>query len=188
MAVFQHFGIVGDRERFLDTYNPNWYETYRTLGLPEGEWATADRIWLDTYHQNPPDLYPFARSTLEALKQHGYAIGLVTSGNRDRVSNELDRHRLKNIFEARVYFEDTEQKKPHPAPLRTALARMGILASQSAYVGDRPEDILMGRRTGSFTVGVESAYVTRDALEVALPDLILPHAGHLPDSLGPRRD
>ncbi len=45
----------------------------------------------------------------------------------------------------------------------------------------------MGQQTGSFTIGVMSAYVTREALEAASPDLLLPNAGHLPDTFCPRR-
>jgi beta-phosphoglucomutase-like phosphatase (HAD superfamily) len=43
-AVFRHYGIELNREIFLSTYNPNWYETYKTIGLPSEEWANADRI------------------------------------------------------------------------------------------------------------------------------------------------
>jgi phosphoglycolate phosphatase-like HAD superfamily hydrolase len=114
-------------------------------------------------------------------------MGLVTSGNRERVSQELEQCQIEDFFAARVYFEDTKEKKPHPEPLLSALAKMGIPAKKSAYVGDRPEDILMGRQTGAFTIGVESAYATRTELESAAPDLIFPDAGYLPEQFGPRR-
>ncbi|MFQ5790458.1 MAG: HAD family hydrolase [Acidobacteriota bacterium] len=185
MAVFQHFGIPADGDRFLTTYNPNWYETYRTVGLPEEDWEKADRLWLEHYHRNPPRLYPFARRTLEALCKHGYELALVTSGTRDRVIGELAGYDLKRFFSATVCFEDTRDKKPHPAPLRKALERMKRAPATSVYVGDRPEDILMGRRTGTFTIGVESNYVTRTLLEKAAPDLILRHAGQLLARFGP---
>jgi pyrophosphatase PpaX len=187
MAVFKHFGVPANRQHFMDTYNPNWYETYRQVGLPEEEWATADRIWLDTYHQNLPELYTFTQKTLETLHEYGYDIGLVTSGNRKRVSDELVRYGLKELFSARVCFEDTREKKPHPAPLLAALEHMGIPPDESVYVGDRPEDIAMGRQTGAFTVGVESAFGTREDLEAASPDLIVPDVGHLPARFGPKR-
>ena len=186
MAVFQHFGITGNQERFHETYNPNWYETYRRLGIPQSEWDRADQIWRRTYGRYPPELYPFARATLETLIEKGYALGLVTSGNRDRVIPELERYRLEDFFSTRVYCEDTKEKKPHPAPLTTALERMGADVSRSVYVGDRPEDIAMGQQTGSFTIGVMSAYVTREALEAASPDLLLPDASHLTETFGPR--
>jgi HAD superfamily hydrolase (TIGR01509 family) len=186
MAVFEHFGIPTNERHFMATYSPNWYQTYRRVGLPEESWTTADRIWLEAYHREPPELYPFARKTLETLKERGYDMGLVTSGNRKRVSEELERYGLKEFFSARVYFEDTQEKKPHPAPLLTALEQMRISAAKSAYVGDRPEDIFMGRRTGAFTVAVVSSYVSRQELEAARPDLIVPDAGHIPARFGPK--
>lgn len=187
MAVFEHYGIPLDHQRFLSTYSPNWYETYRRVGIPSEEWSNADEIWREHYHQNPPELFPFARRTLEALSSYGYSLGLVTSGNRDRVVKELDEKGLASFFAALVCFEDTQQKKPHPAPLLMALESMKQQASKAAYVGDRPEDILMGRRAGSYTVGVESAYVTLEVLEAASPDVIFPNAGHLPRRFGPRK-
>ena len=117
LKVFQYYGMELDRKSYLATYNPNWYETYRRVGIPSEEWATADRIWRQTYAESPPDLYPFARRTLEALRQCGYSLGLVTSGNRDRVTRELDRHQIATLFSVKVCFEDTNEKKPHPAPL-----------------------------------------------------------------------
>jgi HAD superfamily hydrolase (TIGR01549 family) len=187
MAVFEHFGIPADRRHFMETYNPNWYETYRRVGLPEEQWENADRIWLETYHRSQPELFAFTRKTLEALRVYGYELGLVTSGNRKRVSDELARHGLKEFFSASVFFEDTREKKPHPAPLLNALESMEISPAESVYVGDRPEDITMGRQTGAFTVGVVSAYGTRDELEAVSPDLIVPDAGHLPARFGPKR-
>ena len=56
----------------------------------------------------------------------------------------------------------------------------------TVYVGDRPEDIEMGRQVGTYTVAVESEYGPRRLLEDAEPDLLLPHAGHLPDRFRPR--
>ena len=185
LAVAHHFGIPFDRERFLATYNPNWYESYRALGLPEEEWERADQIWLETYGRLAIQLYPFSRSTLSTLAAHGYLLGLVTSGNRDRVERELAVFGLERAFSVLICYEDSARKKPHPEPLLTALEVTGQAAAQTVYVGDRPEDIRMGLSVGTFTVGVESAYGTRSELEQAAPDLLLPDAGHLPAHFGP---
>jgi HAD superfamily hydrolase (TIGR01549 family) len=188
MAVFRHFGIQVDRERFSTTYNPNWYQTYRSIGLPEESWKEADRIWRAAYSREQPDLFSFTRSTLEILRSRGYDLGLVTSGDRERVSLELDRYGLMEVFSASVFCEDTEEKKPHPEPLRMALSRMDKKASESVYVGDRPEDIIMGREAGAFTVAVKSDFVTHHELETASPNWILPDAGHLTKRFAPLRD
>ena len=186
MAVFRHFEIPVDRERFLSTYSPNWYISYRLLGLPESKWNEADHIWLDTYGREQPELYPFAHRTIETLSQNGYTLGVVTSGNRERVTKELERHELEEVLSTVVCFEDTKRKKPDPEPLLVALEQLKRQPEEAAYVGDRPEDILMGKKMGSYSIGVESPFGTRELLEEAFPDLILPDAGHLPGRFGPR--
>jgi HAD superfamily hydrolase (TIGR01509 family) len=183
VTVLRHFGIEVDRKRFLETYSPNWYESYRLLGVPETEWDNADQLWRRTYRQQTSVLFPFAAETLERLRQAGMNLGLVTSGNRERVLHELDRFRLHGVFSAVVCFEDTHEKKPHPAPLTRGLAQLSAEASTAVYVGDRPEDIYMGRSVGTFTIGVESEYGQREILEEAAPDLVLPDASHLPETV-----
>lgn len=184
VTVLRHFGIEVDRKRFLETYSPNWYESYRLLGVPETEWSNADELWRRTYHQQTSELFPFAAEMLGRLREAGLALGLVTSGNRERVLHEIDRFSLHGIFSAVVCFEDTHEKKPHPAPLTLGLEQLSASASTAVYVGDRPEDIVMGRRVGTFTIGVESEYGPREVLEEAAPDLLLPNASHLPESFG----
>lgn len=183
ITVLRHLGIDMDRDRFLETYSPNWYESYRRLGIPESEWHNCDRLWRKAYAQQTKELFSFVPELLESLIEAGYLLGLVTSGDRDRVHEELASFRVKELFSSVVCFEDTEEKKPHPAPLTRALERLELPAIESIYVGDRPEDIEMGRRVGAFTVAVESEYGPREVLERAEPDLLLPHAGHLKDEV-----
>lgn len=184
VTVLRHFGIDLDRERFLETYSPNWYETYRILGVPETEWGNADRLWRQIYHLQTSELFPFAASILERLRQAGMSLGLVTSGDRERVLREIDRFGLQGVFSSVVCFEDTHEKKPHPAPLTRGLEELGAVPSTAVYVGDRPEDIYMGQTVGTFTIGVESQYGPWEILEQAAPDLLLPDVSHLPDRLG----
>lgn len=183
MGVLRELGVEVDRERFLETYSPNWYESYEKLGVPRRLWEEADRMWRRIYHQQTSELFPFVATMLRRLTEAGFTLGLVTSGNRDRVQGELERFDLQEHFSVTVYFEDTHEKKPHPAPLTCALGKLEVDASLTVYVGDRPEDIEMGRRVGTYTVAVESEYGPRRLLEEAEPDLLLPHAGHLPEKL-----
>lgn len=180
VTVLRHFGIDVDQKRFLETYSPNWYESYRLLGVPETEWGNADRLWRKTYYQRTSELFPFAAEMLVRLREAGLALGLVTSGDRERVRHDIERFTLQGIFSAVVCFEDTHEKKPHPAPLTLGLKQLAADAATAVYVGDRPEDIMMGRRVGTFTIGVESEYGTREILAEAAPDLLLPDASHLP--------
>ena len=184
ITVLQHYGIEVDRERFLETYSPNWYESYEKLGVPREEWDNADQMWRRTYRNEVSEPFPFVRQLLVSLRDAGLTLGLVTAGNRDRVVGELDNFELGEFFSVVVCFEDTEEKKPHPAPLTRALVHLDVTPQATVYVGDRPEDIIMGQKVGAYTVGVESEYGPRSVLEEAAPDLILPHAGHLVDNFG----
>jgi pyrophosphatase PpaX len=181
ITVLKHYGIDVDRERFLETYSPNWYESYETLGVPREEWDNADQMWRRTYHDQTTEPFPFVRELLSRLAGAGLTLGLVTAGNRSRVRRELEDHGLGEFFAVVVCFEDTEEKKPHPAPLARALEHLAVAPQGAVYVGDRPEDIVMGKNVGAYTVGVESEYGPRSVLEEVEPDLILPHAGHLVD-------
>ena len=183
IAVLRHYGIDVDRERFLETYSPNWYESYEKLGVPREEWDNADQMWRRTYRNEVSEPFPFVRQLLTSLRDAGLTLGLVTAGNRDRVAGELEEFALGQFFAVVVCFEDTEEKKPHPAPLTRALEHLEVAPHATVYVGDRPEDIVMGQKVGAYTVGVESEYGPRSMLEEAAPDLILPHAGHLVDNL-----
>ena len=184
IAVLEHYGIDIDRERFLETYSPNWYESYEKLGLPREEWDNADQMWRRTYQTQVSEPFPFVRHLLEHLRDAGLTLGLVTAGNRERVHPELNDFELSEFFAAIVCFEDTEEKKPHPAPLTRALEHLDVAPQATVYVGDRREDIVMGQKVGAYTVGVESEYGPRSMLEEADPDLILLNAGHLVDNFG----
>ena len=183
IMVLKHYGIEVDRERFLETYSPNWYDSYEKLGLPRDEWDNADQMWRKSYRDQTTEPFPFVRGLLSRLNETGLTLGLVTAGNRTRVRRELGDHDLGGFFDVVVCFEDTEEKKPHPAPLKRALEELDVAAEATVYVGDRPEDIVMGKNVGAYTVGVESEYGPRSVLEQAGPDLILPHAGHLADRI-----
>lgn len=184
IAVLRHYGIEVDRNRYLETYSPNWYESYEKLGVPREEWDNADRMWRRSYHEETSDPFPFVVEMLDKLRGAGLTLGIVTAGNRDRVRRELGHHGLEAFFAAVICFEDTEEKKPHPAPLTLALEHLDVAPEVTVYVGDRPEDIVMGQRVGAYTIAVESEYGPRSVLEEAAPDLILPNAGHIPGQFG----
>jgi HAD superfamily hydrolase (TIGR01509 family) len=170
--LFGSFGLGFDRALFERSYSPNWYHTYATVGLPEARWAEADQLWLRLYAEEQPELLPGAREVLQRLEAQGLVQGLVTSGSRERVAGELVTRELVHFFRTVVCGEDTRQKKPHPEALLLALERLGIGASEAAYVGDSPEDIEMARAAGVVSAGVPGGFPNREALRAARPDVL----------------
>lgn len=170
-TVLVPLGIAFDRTRFQETYSPNWYKTYETLGLRKELWSEADLRWTQQYARESRQLVPGAREALERLAEAGLPQALVTSGNRERVKHDLALLEVKTFFRTVVCAEDVERRKPHPEGLLMALEQLGLETASVAYVGDSPEDVEMARAAGVFAIGIPGGFPNRDALRASAPDL-----------------
>ena len=185
LSVFEHFGIRMDEARYQATYRPDWHETYRQLGIPEDRWDEAGAIWSRKYleRRSAVKLLPGALGALRALSDRELRLGVVTSADRQRFHEDLDRLGLADRFGALVAFEDTQNKKPHPEGLLLALSRLGVDPRNALYVGDRPEDVAMGKSAGTRTAAIVSDFSHGAMLRSATPDVLLPAIGDRPGFL-----
>jgi len=170
VRMFAEFGIAFDRATYASTYSPDWYHTFRCVGLPEDRWADADERWLAHFASEPIALIDGAREALEMLARHGVSVGIVTSGSRPRIERELAEHGVAHHFHHVVCGTDGHRRKPHPDALHAALAQLDVAPHDAAYIGDSPEDVLMARAANVFAVAVPGAYPNREALRAAGPD------------------
>jgi HAD superfamily hydrolase (TIGR01509 family) len=182
LAMFKEMGIAWGIEELERNYSPNWYQVYRTAKLPKNKWPEADRLWRAHYSHHRPKLISGARRVLSKLRTR-HRLGLVTSGDRDRVMQQLREFRLIRLFLARVCSGDTLRKKPHPEPLRLALRQMELDPDACVYVGDAPQDVEMARRAGVRAIGVLGPFPTEERLRAARPECILSSIEELPDVL-----
>jgi HAD superfamily hydrolase (TIGR01509 family) len=182
LAMFQEMGVAWGLEDLARHYSPNWYDVYRAAGLHESRWSAADLSWRAQYANYKPKLITGAQTLLAALNRK-YDLGLVTSGDRDRVLRQLREFRLLRLFSARVCGGDTVNKKPHPEPLQTALRAMGREPQNCVYVGDTREDVQMARSAGVQTIGVMGPFPTARRLRLSRPDLLLSSLQELPAAL-----
>jgi HAD superfamily hydrolase (TIGR01549 family) len=169
-------------DQLAQHYSPNWYDVYRAAGLPEQHWSAADTAWRKHYSEFRPKLIPGARKVLTAVGRR-YKLGLVTSGDRDRVLRQLREFRLAKSFSARVCSGDTAHKKPHPGPLNFALQCIGLAPEHCIYVGDSPEDVQMAKSAHVRVIGVLGPFPTEKRLRASKPDLLLTSITELPAAL-----
>ena len=182
LAMFREMEIPWGLEELTQHYSPNWYDVYRAAKLPRHRWDAADRAWRTQYANHKPLLIKGARQILAKLfKQH--LLGIVTSGDRDRVIGQIHEFRLRHLFKSRVCSGDTRQKKPHPAPLLLALREMRLKPADCVYVGDAPHDVEMARRAGVLAIGVLGPFPTEERLRASKPDLLLNSLADLPAAL-----
>jgi len=182
LAMFKEMGIPWGLTELEKNYSPNWYQVYRAAGLPRKRWEEADRAWRIHYAKHRPELIAGARRVL-AKVGNAHRLGLLTSGDRDRVTRQLREFRLTRLFSARVCSGDTLRKKPHPEPLRLALRQMQLHPSVCVYVGDAPQDVEMAGRAGVLAIGVLGSFPTEKRLRAAHPEFLIESIQELPDIL-----
>ncbi len=179
--AFAELGLPFDHETYRTVYSPNWLSVYEGLGLPQEHWQRADELWTRHYGELSAELIEGAGETLAKLRQKGYRMGVVSSGNYDRVNREVEEHGLNGLFEVVVCHEQISNRKPHPEGLETAMRALGCARTEVCYVGDTPEDIEMGKGAAVLTVGVRSDYPTSWKLESSQPDILIESLTRLTD-------
>ncbi|HVC34300.1 MAG TPA: HAD-IA family hydrolase [Chloroflexota bacterium] len=138
--------------------------------------------------------FPGVRSTLDALRQRGYVLGLVTSKGRQIAERGLRLIELDDCFATAVFQEDSERHKPHPEPLWVALDRLGRRDRplDTLYVGDSTHDLQAGRAAGVQTAGALWGPFPPESLATEAPDYLLDSIGDLLSvcvwTAGPRGD
>ena len=179
--AFADLGVAFGLEAYEAAYSPNWYRTYEALGLPRDMWDKADELWTRHYRGQTAEMIPGAVETLRALQHDGYRLGVVTSGQEERVCREIAASAVTDIFEVVICHEHISNRKPHPEGLQIALARLGVSPEQAGYVGDTPEDVEMGQQADVLTVGIRSNYPSSARLLVAEPDIYIESISRLTD-------
>ncbi len=178
-SMFDALGMKWSREELLRHYSPNWHRVYRAARLPRARWDEADRLWRRFYRKHRPELQRGALRVLRALEKR-YTLALVSSGSGARVRRQLREHKVAPMFRTKVCSEDAPRRKPHPAPLRIALAKLRIAPDVCVYVGDAPEDIEMAHRAGVRAIGVLGGSPVPDRLRAASPDATIETIRELP--------
>jgi putative hydrolase of the HAD superfamily len=94
-----------------------------------------------------------AVEVLKTLQRLGIALGLVTNGTVRVQAQKLDILGLRSYFRTVVVSEAVGLEKPHAAIFQHALDGLGLRADHAWFVGDHPEnDILGAWRVGLCTV------------------------------------
>ena len=135
--------------------------------------AVSAEVYRDYQRKNADRLvkiFPEIKELLEALREKGYRIGIVTSRTRVSANAYLEKFGIEDYFDDMVTCDDTEIHKPNPEPLLLAMEKMGVTKEESIMVGDGAFDIKCANNAGVKSVLVgwritgESALI-RDAEE-----------------------
>jgi HAD superfamily hydrolase (TIGR01509 family) len=175
--VMDAFGLPFDEVVYRRHYVPDWRLMYLRLGIPGDRLDEANELWHATFAAGT-DVVAFdgTAKALQALRNDGADLGIVTAGDRSIVVPQLERTGLAELLPIRVFGDDLAVHKPDPAPLRRALQMLGLAdrPNAAAYVGDAPTDMRMAVAAGCRAVGVTSVLGDPDELRAAGAEEIAP--------------
>lgn len=135
--------------------------------------ARAHEGFLEHYGRDPgahTRLYPGVRECLDALRERGLPLALVTNKPSAFIAPLLEGVGLADHFALCLGGDSLATKKPDPAPLLHVSGHFGIAPSACLMIGDSRHDIAAGRAAGFRTLAVPYGYNHGEPVALSRPD------------------
>jgi putative hydrolase of the HAD superfamily len=117
--------------------------------------ATVDALVEDfgRYSWQECILFNDTLPVLEALKERGHSLGIITNGSREYQRTKLKTPGLASCFDLIVVSGEEGIAKPDVGIFQLAADRLGVTPADCVFVGDNPStDILGAHQAGMETV------------------------------------
>lgn len=155
------------------------------LGVDESASAQLVRDYRARFETAAPTLVRPAPGLHEALDAFPHTpMAVVTTKAVEPARTVLRALGVEARFGAVVGVDTVRRPKPDPEGARVALARLGVGALHSVFVGDTIMDVLAGRACGARTVAVLHGHGDEAELRASAPDAIVTDLRELPDAIG----
>ncbi|MEK3696064.1 MULTISPECIES: pyrophosphatase PpaX [unclassified Paenibacillus] len=117
--------------------------------------------------------FPHVNETMEGLLSRGIKLGIVTTKIRPTTLKALEMFDLLKYMETIVTVNDVSQAKPHPEPVLTAVANLGVDPARTLMVGDSAVDIQSAKAAGVRVAAVAWSLKGEEMLRKYNPDYII---------------
>jgi HAD superfamily hydrolase (TIGR01509 family) len=118
------------------------------------------REWLAT---NGIPLAPGAKAAIDAVRDRGLVLGLVTGSPREQVLPVLEQHGLGPVFRCVITRDDVRESKPHPDCYLAALSALRVTSDRAVAVEDSASGLAAAKAAGLACVAVRTEWsVTHD--------------------------
>jgi pyrophosphatase PpaX len=135
-------------------------EIVEYIGIPSREVVeelAPDRVeellplWLNYQGQflSESRLFPGVLEVLQSLSRSGLGLGVVTGQNKGELEATRRHVGIDALIDVWICADDAAFTKPHPAPVRLALERLGCPPDQAVMIGDTRFDMEAGRGAGT---------------------------------------
>lgn len=130
-------------------------------------------------------IYPGVTELLENLRARGLPLAVVTNKAEAFTLPLLERMAIAHHFDTVVGGDTLAVKKPDPAMLLLACARLGVAAGQALMVGDSANDAFAARNAGMPVLLVSYGYSEGMPVDTIECDGLLSNALEVLDHIGP---
>ena len=148
--------------------------------IPDAEWQALIARRKAIYREMAETRFKLFPRTEEALVRLSarYRLGVLSNTFRD-LFDALFPGRLRNLFQATLFFDEVPDPKPSPAPMLTMMDRLGVDRRRCGYVGDAVEDVQMARAAGVRAFALPTGACGAEELRAAGADWVGPDLGAL---------
>ena len=153
---------------------------------PDQAPALMDRFLRAYRNPGRPHLtsvYPGVARVLDQLRADGQRLCVCTNKVEQAAVEVLEELGLAAKLDAIVGADTVPARKPDPAHVLAALARIGVQPGQAVMVGDGPNDAVAGRAAGLPVILVRYGYSRRPVQELGA-DRLIDGFEELPAALG----
>lgn len=131
------------------------------------------RSYNNAHHDELVQAFPHVNETMEELQRRGIKLGVVTTKIRPNTLKSLEQFGLLKYMDTIVTVNDVTHPKPHPEPVLTAVANLGVDPARTLMVGDSAVDIQSAKAAGVRVAGVAWSLKGEDVLRTYEPDYII---------------
>ena len=165
---------------FTDVRSQIWEEALAQVGIHDGELAVQCTERYTEYRAGFLTLLPGARELLEALRERGCKLGIVSNGFASTHHRKIDVLGLRPLVDAIFLADEMGMVKPDPRCFTFACRTLGSEPRRTAMVGDRYDrDVIGAHAAGLFSVlfdlhaiPVPPEAPTPDAVVKTLPEVL----------------
>ncbi|HCW03268.1 MAG TPA: pyrophosphatase PpaX [Clostridium sp.] len=124
-------------------------------------------------HDILAEKYEGSLETIQALKERGIKLAIVTSKRKIMADRSLKLIKIYDLMDVIITPEDTEKHKPNGEPALLACQRLGVAPEEALMVGDSIYDVKCGKNAGTKTCIVSYSFFSVEELMNENPDYVI---------------
>ncbi len=178
--------IQGKSSKILILKAMNWIADYFHFSLSTKIKFIKD---LGNYYRANINKVPFIEDSYQSVKSLSQMPNIITCMNTSSSWNEVmqrfeGREHLLDMFSGPMNSRDkVKNLKPNPDSILLIQKLTGIPLSNMVMIGDMEIDIMTGKNTGIYTIGVTCGHLKKEDFEVFDVDFIFKNVKELADNI-----